>query len=257
MGNKNSDLIITIMAGGMGKRMNSNLPKVLHKIDNIPLIIHIIKISLLLNPYKIAIIVGKFKNEICSEISNYINNNVINDKIEFFIQKEPLGTGDAIKSCLSLYNNNLNSNVLILSGDVPLISYETLSMFIENKYCVKILINEFENPLGYGRIITQNNIFCKIIEEKDCTNEEKKIKLINSGIYFFNSSFLTKYLPFIHNNNSQKEYYLTDIFEIIKNNENINIELFLLNKEKNYEIMGVNTKEQLKQLENIYKKINN
>lgn len=242
-------LIVAIMAGGLGKRMESNIPKVLHKLNKLPLIVHVINTALQLNPEKILIIVGKYKIEIEKEIKKYINKN-----IEYIIQNEPLGTGHAVRCCIDYFKDNIDSNILILSGDVPLISKDTLFKFINtsnNK--ISLLINEINNPYGYGRIILKNNIFDKIVEEKDANNEEKLINIINSGIYYIKSDLLVKYLPLINNNNNQNEYYLTDILEIIKNRENININLFLLEKNKNYEILGVNTKDQLIFLENTYR----
>lgn len=247
-----SDLIITIMAGGLGKRMESNIPKVIHKLNNIPLIIHVINTALQLNPKKILIIVGKYKIEIEEEIKKYINQNIIEKNIEYIIQKEPLGTGHAIRCCINYFKNNINSNILILSGDVPLISKNTLLKFINSDKNISLLINEINNPYGYGRILLKNNNFDKIIEEKDTNNTEKLINIVNSGIYYIKSELLVKYLPSINNNNKQNEYYLTDILEIIKNREKININLFLLEKNKNYEILGVNTKEQLIFLEQTY-----
>lgn len=249
------NLVISIMAGGMGKRMESNIPKVLHKIGDYPLIVHIIKTCLKINPKKILIIVGKYKDIIENEISNYIDENIVKQYIEYIIQKEALGTGDAIKSCIENYKNNIKCRNLILSGDVPLISQETLLNFINKSDNCGVLINELDNPYGYGRIIINNSKFIKIIEEKDCDDEERKVNLVNSGIYCISCELLVKYLKMINNNNNQKEYYLTDILEIIKNNEKIEINTFLLDKNKNYEILGINTKKQLEELEEIYKNL--
>ena len=113
---------------------------------------------------------------------------------------------------------------------------------------VKVLTSYVENPSGYGRIIEVNNIFEKIVEEKDCTSNEKLINKINSGIYCFNTNILCKYIMQINNNNNQNEFYLTDIIEIIKNKENITIEQYNINEKNSYQILGVNTEEQLKQL---------
>lgn len=246
-------LIVAIMAGGLGKRMESNIPKVLHKLDKLPLIVHVINTALQLNPEKILIIVGKYKIEIEEEIKKYINKNIIEKNIEYIIQNEPLGTGHAVRCCIDYFKDNIDSNILILSGDVPLISKDTLFKFITSDNNISLLINEINNPYGYGRIILKNNIFDKIVEEKDANNEEKLINIVNSGIYYIKSDLLVKYLPLINNNNNQNEYYLTDILEIIKNRENININLFLLEKNKNYEILGVNTKDQLIFLENTHR----
>ena len=245
-----SDLIVLIMAGGLGKRMESDLPKVLHEINNKPMLVHIIKKTLLLSPFKIGIIVGIYKDIIVNTIKNYISSNTINNKLVFIDQPESLGTGHAIQCCREYLLQYTEKNVLVLSGDVPLISHKTMSNMISNNYSVTILTAEFENPSGYGRIICDNNNkFIKIVEEKDCFDIEKTIKNINTGIYSFSCNLLCKYLPYLSNNNAQQEYYLTDIIEIIKNNENINIHMRIIPTDKQYEIIGVNTKSQLLELQ--------
>ena len=242
----NKNLIVVIMAGGLGKRMNSNLPKVLHCINGKPMLVHVIEQSFLLNPSKILIVVGKYKDIILNTINNYIDIN----KIEFIHQEEPLGTGHAIQCCLpELCNYNSNSITLILSGDVPLLQYETLETFLQNNNDAKIITTSLDNPTGYGRIIEHNNIFTKIVEEKDCLPEEKLVNKINCGVYAFSTELLCKYIGEIDNNNSQGEYYLTDIVKLIKCNEDIIINTFDIPKKIQYQIMGVNTIEQLNELE--------
>lgn len=242
------NLLISIMAGGLGKRMESNIPKVLHKLGNYPLIIHIINTCLKLKPKKILIIVGKYKDIIEREILQYIDESNIENYIEYVIQKEALGTGDAIKSCIHIYKNNINCTNLILSGDVPLINEGSLKKLIKISKESGILINELENPKGYGRIIMNNKDFIKIVEEKDCNDEERKINIVNSGIYCISCELLVKYLPLISNNNKQNEYYLTDIFNFI-DRKNIT----LIQTENYHEVMGINNPEQLKELELICK----
>jgi len=237
--------IIVIMAGGLGKRMNSDLPKVLHKINGIPMIVNILMEVTQINSSKIYIIVGKYYEIIKKTISYYITNN----NLQYIIQDQPLGTGHAIMSCRNELLKYDNYNVLILSGDVPLIKSNTMIKMLKNINKVRLMVTNIKNPFGYGRIIESNNIFEKIVEEKDCNNKEQNINKINCGIYSFNSNILCKYLPMLNNNNSQKEYYLTDIIEIIKNNENLNIELFEISEDKQIEILGINTPEQLLELE--------
>ena len=234
---------IIIMAGGLGKRMKSSLPKVLHIINNKPMIVNIIETVSKLNLNKIFIIVGKFKNIIQNTIEKYI----VSDLIEYVIQEEPLGTGHAIQSC---YNNlllNHNFKTLILSGDVPLIKKNTLDNMISFKTECLLLTAELEDPYGYGRIIREKNKFLKIIEEKDCSEDEKKICEINAGIYFIQTGHIIGNIINITNNNNQKEYYLTDLFKILKE-KNVNIDLLKINKSENNQIKGVNTIEQLNEL---------
>lgn len=245
----NSNSCIIIMAGGLGKRMNSDLPKVLHKIKNKPMIVYILETSLKLNVHKICIVVGKFNTIIKNTISEYISQEIIDSKIQYIMQNEPLGTGHAILCCknfLSKIPEYIN-NICILSADVPLISYTTINELLNTiQYC-KILIANLLEPHGYGRIKTQNNKIIKIIEEKDCNEDEKKISFINSGIYTFNIKLLLHYIDKLSNNNNSKEYYLTQIFELFSN-DNINIDYSIIKNIK--EISGINTQEQLMILEN-------
>tara|TARA_Y100000389_G_scaffold39087_1_gene33478 strand:+ start:3890 stop:4651 length:762 start_codon:yes stop_codon:yes gene_type:complete len=247
--NKN---IILILAGGLGKRMNSELPKVLHLLKNKPLLVHVIETSLQLNPAKIGIIVGKYKNIIETTVNKYIAD-VHSSKIEYIIQPEALGTGHAIMCCKEFLSNNASENtqVTILSGDVPLIRSNTLKKLSKtlSEHEATILVNKLNDPYGYGRIITDKDkdTFIKIVEEKDCNDEEKKVKIVNSGIYALKCNTIVDNIEKITNNNNQKEYYLTDIFNFI---DNQNITLHYL--DNIYEVMGVNTPEQLKLLEANY-----
>jgi len=239
------------MAGGLGKRMNSDLPKVLHQIRGRPMLVHIIEETLLIHPKKIYIIVGKFRNIIQKTVEQYIP---LVNIIEYIDQPQALGTGHAIQCAKPKLLRHPDSKVLILSGDVPFIKSSTMLQMLNcNK--VKIMTTKMVNPYGYGRIIrdiSKNNAFEKIVEEKDCNDSEKKVNEVNCGIYAFESKLLTWNLSFIKNNNSQLEYYLTDIFEIIKTNEtDISIETMEIDKANQYQIIGVNTIDQLNELEHM------
>ena len=160
-----NNLIIIIMAGGLGKRMNSTLPKVLHPIKGIPMICKIIEEANKLNPSKIFVIVGKYKKI----IEETINNN----NIEYIIQEEALGTGHALLCSRNKLLNFPNHNVLILSGDVPLITSETMINICTNPN--SIVVTSLDDPKGYGRIIEDDsNRFQKIVEEKDCNDRDRK-----------------------------------------------------------------------------------
>lgn len=243
-----NNIVITIMAAGEGKRMNSSLPKVLHTFNNIPMLVRIIKESLLISN-KIIIITGKYDELIKKTINEYILDKFELQKIQYVQQRNPCGTGDAIKSTLHLYKKN--ENVVILNGDMPLINNNLLTKFIQNSIDNSIMVCNLENPSGYGRIIYDNNDstkFIKIQEEKDCDEEQKNINIVNCGLYKFEADLLLNYIPEIKNNNNQKEYYLTDILEILINN-NHKIGTYLLDKTENKYILGVNNQEELKNLE--------
>lgn len=243
-----SDLSVIILAGGLGKRMCSPLPKVLHKLLGKPMLVHVLENAITLSPKMIYIVVGKYESIIRETLSLYMNIN----QIIFVNQPEALGTGHAIQ-CVRphLIEQPENDHILILSGDVPLLKWETMKQVIElSSEPVTIMTSTAENPTGYGRIITDSNgRFIKIVEEKDCSEEERRIDVVNAGVYAFQTGLLCEYLPRISNNNSQNEYYLTDLFEIIRTHTNINVGMYHLPIEQSIELTGVNTKEQLEELE--------
>ena len=245
--NKNG---IIIMAGGLGKRMKSKIPKVLHLFHNIPMLIRIIRQAKKLIPHKILIVVGKYKHIIEKTIIKWENNL---NGIQFVMQEPANGTGHAIQCCVPDIKKYDLSKVLILNGDNPLIKSETMiKMFnkLNEKNNCCIMTTHLDKPQGNGRIILdKNSIFNKIIEEKDCNEEEKKIDLVNSGLYCFNSHVLVDNIMKLNNNNAQNEYYLTDVMEIIKNNTKTNIDYIIHPKNKQYELIGINTKEHLEEFE--------
>ena len=253
-------LCITILAGGLGKRMNSTLPKVLHKVNNKPMIVYIIETSLKLNPKKIMIVVGCYKDIIKETIDNYIQSDII----EYVLQETPSGTGDAVKSTLSsLLKSNENVNNIILNGDVPMLKYETIrdiyQFYLDSKSELLITTIKLKNPFGFGRICFKQNRQMdviniphmvnefekfqvdKIIEEKDCSPEEKLIDVVNCGIYITNKKTLLECIPQIKNNNAQKEYYITDIVHLCKG---MKIG-YILPENKFNEIYNINTADQL------------
>jgi len=241
------ELVVTIMAAGDGKRMNSPIPKVLHLFNGKPMLVRIIETAKKLNPSKVIIVTGKHDTLIRGTISTYINT----DSLIFVNQAVPNGTGGAIKQCLNHYSPG--ENVLILNGDMPLITQGILERFIKNATNIRILVARFANPTGYGRIIyNEHGIerrFMEIVEEKDCDAEQKRISIVNTGIYMINSMLLKMYIPRITNKNAQQEYYLTDIVKIIQTGSDIKIDTYLIDKSENKYVSGVNTQEELDLLE--------
>ena len=242
------NLVVTILAGGLGKRMQSNLPKVLHLFKGKPMLVHIIEQSYNLKPSKILIITGKYNDLIQETLRKYFDENLFN-QFTFVIQETPLGTGHAINCCLPYYSEN--ETVLILNGDTPKLNQSLLEKFLFSSNENLLMTCVLDNPYGYGRIINnKKNEIQKIVEEKDANIEEKKINIVNSGIYKIKGDHLKKYIPLIKNDNKQQEYYLTDIIEILIKN-NTHILNYTILKEENNLILGVNTKEQLENLENL------
>tara|TARA_B100000579_G_scaffold76316_1_gene59057 strand:- start:13979 stop:14710 length:732 start_codon:yes stop_codon:yes gene_type:complete len=239
MNNSKQNMVI-ILAAGKGTRMNSELPKVLHDLNNKPLLKHVIDTANTLKPKDIIVVVGYKKDLV---INKFKAENIV-----FVEQKTQKGTADAIKYCLPKIKQ-FNGNILILSGDVPMIKSETLLKLINthnsNESLGSLISAKLENPAGYGRIIKNNKQqLIKIVEHKDATNQEKQIDEINSGIYIFDSATLNKTIPLIDNHNAQEEYYLTDMFNFINEEDTAIYQI------ENYnEISGINTAEQLEELE--------
>ena len=238
-------LYVTILAGGVGKRMNSEIPKVLHLVKGESMIVRLIRQVLLLNPDKIIVVVGKFYVMIREEIEKHVEY-----PITYAIQENPLGTGDAVKSTLHLFNHSDEITNIILNGDVPMLQFQTILQiykhYLERDSKFQITTIELDNPTGNGRIkINKNGIFEEIKEEKDCSAEEKLIKIVNCGIYICDSSILLKYIPLIESNNAQNEFYLTDLVKIYIQQSQQTIHQYRLENEKEKEIYNVNTKEQL------------
>ncbi len=242
---------IIILAAGQGKRMkNPNMSKVMALLDDSPLIAHVLNQAVKLHPDKIVVIVGYQKDTVI----NYVRENF--QLIEFAIQDEQLGTGHAVLQTEPNYIN-YDGDILILSGDVPLLRSATLDNFIkqhyENNPDLSVLSTYADNPKGYGRIIrNEKNEFVKIVEEKDANSDEQLIKEINSGVYFVNSKLLFDALKQVSNNNQQNEYYLTDIIEILQNN-GYKVNAFA-GAEFN-ELQGVNSPEDLANVHHYYNEL--
>ncbi len=251
MSNQEPARIAIILAGGLGKRMQSSIPKVLHTIHDKPMIIHILENCLPIVD-QVFVIVGKYRTNIQTVIESHFPLEEDRNKIGYVDQQYPMGTGHAVQ-CAKPYvdtwiSRTPNSRVLILSGDVPLLSRETmLSMFnVETCENTKMLVTRMDKPYGYGRIILdENNNFIKIVEEKDTNNEEKMCNLVNCGIYSFHTFSLFRYILKLNSLNSQKEYYLTDMVAIVRDLCGSKVELAEISREKQYEVLGVNTIEEL------------
>ncbi len=241
----NTDLDILIMAAGLGTRMRSNLAKVLHRLDGRPLINHVCETSLALRPSSINVIVGHQAEDVKQAVTAEFGDA----KFAFPVQKQQLGTGDAVSSAKKLLKDR-DSILLVLSGDVPMISVKTLKALIakhrRSKAACTILTVELANPTGYGRVIRAGTDFSRIVEQKDASDEEKACPEINSGIYCFDTKKLFQALAKVGNTNAQGEYYLTDVPTILKKKGD-KIALFLHYDE--HEIEGINDRRQLAAME--------
>jgi len=244
-------LATVIMAAGKGKRMrNPEKSKVMFELKGKPMIEYVIDLSLKINSELIVPIVGHQKNDVMDFISEKFAGEM--GRILFAAQDEQLGTGHALMQTKDLLKD-FAGDVLILSGDVPLLKYETVMKFLKFHYddgfAASLLSANFENPFGYGRVIRSiGGTLVDIVEEKDAADDEKLIKEINSGIYIVECGILFEALETLKTDNAQGEYYLTDIFKYFRDK---NIKIGAVPVENNVEITGINTVEQLEELENL------
>jgi len=244
-------LATVILAAGKGKRMkNPDKSKVMYELSGKPLIEYVVNLALKINSDKIVIIVGHKKQSVIDFIRKRFSNEM--SKIKFAHQDEQLGTGHAVMQT-SEELKTFDGDVLILSGDVPLLSYNTVKKFIsfhaDNDFTASLLSAIFEDPFGYGRIIRDGEgKFIDIIEEKDAEPYIRKIKEINSGIYLVDNKNLFEALRTLKTDNAQGEYYITDIFIYFKEK---GIKIGAIPVENNYEITGINTIEQLDEMERV------
>jgi UDP-N-acetylglucosamine diphosphorylase/glucosamine-1-phosphate N-acetyltransferase len=237
------ELSIVILAAGKGTRMNSDLPKVLHKLNGKPLLDHVLDESELLNPREIILVVGFKKEHVISHTKNRIN-------LKNVTQIEQLGTGHAVLQTEEFLKDK-KGHILILYGDVPNIKASTLEPIIDdhikNNRDLTLITAELDDPTGYGRIIRDKNArLLKIVEEKDCNDNEKKIKEWNPGIYIFKIPEVFEILNSIKANNASKEYYLTDAIGLAQQS---NMQIKAIKIANSDEVLGINTAGQLEELE--------
>lgn len=229
-----------ILAAGEGSRMKSKKAKVLHEIFNKSMISYVIDVVKDNGIDDVAIVVGHKSDEVENAIKEDGYNNV-----SFHLQQEQKGTGHAVMMANDFIEDD--KDILILYGDTPLIDKKTMEFFItkhqESKAGVSLIVARAVNPAGYGRVLfDKKGEFIKIVEEKDATGRLKAIKEVNTGIYIFKGKVLKNALENLKNDNAQKEYYLTDCLEWIKNNGS---NIFPLISPSMDSYFGVNTREQL------------
>lgn len=234
-----------ILAAGKGTRMKSTYPKVVHKVCGKEMVNHVIDISKSAGVDETIVILGHGIDAV---------KEVLSDDVRIAIQEEQLGTAHAVMMANDYIDDA--DTVVVLCGDTPLISEETLVEFFkhhdQNNNAVTVLTTEVDDPTGYGRVIRDSsNEFMKIVEQKDASEQEKSVREINSGIYCFNGAFLKDSLQYVGNNNAQGEYYLPDTIEIIRNMGG-RADAYLGATIE--ELMGVNSRVQLSDAERIMRR---
>lgn len=227
-----------ILAAGKGTRMKSELPKVIHEVNGIPMISKIIKVLEILKPEENILILGHKKEEVLK---------VVGENADYVVQTEQLGTGHAVLQAKDKLKD-YDGDVMILCGDTPLLREETLKELYkfhkDTDSVTTILTSIYDNPFGYGRIVKENGLVKAIVEEKEADAEIKKIKEVNAGVYCFKGRELFEALSKITNNNEKGEYYLTDVIGI-QVGEGKQVQSYVLSD--NIEILGVNSKVELAQ----------
>jgi len=241
-----------IMAAGKGTRMkNSEKAKVMFEVAGKPMIHHVVELAVALHSSRVIAIVGHYREAVIE----YLRRDA--PSVEFAVQDPQLGTGHAVMQAKDSLLN-FNGDVLVLSGDVPLLHVSTIRSLIsfhhEKEAVATILTADLADPTGYGRVLrgSGDNV-TGIVEHKDATEEERNVKEINSGIYIFDNLHLFDALAHITTNNVQHEYYLTDVFNYFwKHGMKV-----AAKKAVDFdEVRGVNTVEQLEEADRILRKRN-
>lgn len=196
-------LSVVILAAGKGTRMYSDLPKVLHKVAGKPMVKHVIDTAKQLNAEQIHLIYGHG--------ADLLKQRLADEPVNWVFQAEQLGTGHAMQQAAPFFADD--ENILMLYGDAPLITTETLQKLIAAKpeNGIALLTVNLENPTGYGRIIRQDGNVTAIVEQKDANAEQLKITEVNTGVMVSDGASFKKWLARLDNNNAQGEYYMTDV----------------------------------------------
>ncbi|MBU0501813.1 MAG: sugar phosphate nucleotidyltransferase [bacterium] len=237
-------LVVIILAAGKGTRMKSDLPKVFHEILGEPMLTYVLESVKKLSPAKILLVVGHQRDLIMNYYKDW--------PVEFVIQDNQLGTGHAVMQAKP-FLEDFSGTILVVNGDVPLISTETLqdliSFHIEKKAAATDLTAVLDDAGNYGRVVRQENgEMLKIVEKKDASAEELKIGEFNTGTFCFDSQALFAALAEVKAENAQKEYYLTDTIQILRNKD---LPVFAHQASDTTETLGINTKDELVSVEKI------
>lgn len=230
-------LTAVVLAAGKGKRMKSNIPKVLHKLCGFTMlewVVNSVK-HISYSTVRPVVVAGHMADMVIAELPSD-SSYVIQDKL--------LGTGDAVKRAADYISDY--DCTLVIGGDTPLIQTDSLneaySFHLENSNDITVITASVDNPSGYGRILRKEGNVLKIVEENDASSEVKKINEVNSGIYFFNTRTLLEALGEIDDKNNQNEYYLTDTVEICLSKDR-KVGAFML--QDSSQILGINDRLQL------------
>jgi bifunctional UDP-N-acetylglucosamine pyrophosphorylase/glucosamine-1-phosphate N-acetyltransferase len=229
---------VILLAAGQGTRMKSDLPKVLHSLGGKPLFLHALGTARQLKPARVAVVVGHG--------GEAVRQACTGEDVIWVVQEKQLGTGHAVR-CAEAIFHNFSGSVVILSGDVPLISEHTLRVMIAQHYnqdaALTLLTADLAVPRGYGRILKDGRgEITGVVEEKDATEVQKEITEVNAGAYVASPQFLFTALASVSNRNQQGEYYLPDVVSVGLDQGQ---KVASVKVEDAREILGVNTREEL------------
>lgn len=237
-------LHVVVLAAGQGTRMKSDLPKVLHRIAGKPMLSHVIAVAQALRAASIQVIYGHGGEKVQQALAN--------ENLHWVEQKEQLGTGHAVQQAVPGIPDQ--SRVLILYGDVPLITEQTLQSLVDLlvKTDLSLLTVNLENPTGYGRILrNEHRKVYAIVEEKDASQDQKRVNEVNTGMMAVNGKRLKQWLANLKNHNQQGEFYLTDVIAMAVNDD---CEVMTCSPKHTIEVEGVNNKMQMARLERAYQR---
>ncbi|MTI16079.1 bifunctional UDP-N-acetylglucosamine diphosphorylase/glucosamine-1-phosphate N-acetyltransferase GlmU [Rhodobacteraceae bacterium RKSG542] len=239
----NSCLAI-VLAAGMGTRMRSAMPKVMHEIGNLPLVGHVLNAVQGAGATSIAVVVGPDMDEVEARAKKIV------PQARCFVQTDRLGTAHAVQAAEVAYMDE-HDHVLVLFGDTPLVTSDTFNRLrfrLQDGADVVVLGFEADNPFGYGRLIVENGQLNAIREEKDASDAERAVTFCNAGIMGFKGSVLKQLIDAIDNSNAKGEYYLTDAVEIARKHD-MNV---VAEKADEAEVQGINNREQLANCEKVF-----
>ena len=236
-------LNVVILAAGLGKRMHSQLPKVLHALAGRPLISHVVDAARALEAERIVVVYGHGGEQVRSALDD--------GELAFARQEPQLGTGHAVQQALSLLSDA--AVTLVLYGDVPLIRADTLKKLVDAcSDTVAVLTSEPDSPAGYGRIVRDNSgAIHAIVEEKDASREQRDIREVNTGLMALPTARLERWIAQLRNDNAQGEYYLTDVVKLALAD---GVQAKGVKLGQAWEALGVNSRAQLAQIERIYQR---
>ncbi|WP_342322891.1 bifunctional UDP-N-acetylglucosamine diphosphorylase/glucosamine-1-phosphate N-acetyltransferase GlmU [Kosakonia sp. BYX6] len=237
----NANLSVVILAAGKGTRMYSDLPKVLHTLAGKSMVQHVIDAANNLGADHVHLVYGHG--------GELLKQRLTDDKLNWVLQAEQLGTGHAMQQAAPFFADD--EDILMLYGDVPLISVETLQRLRDAKPQggIGLLTVKLDDPTGYGRITRENGVVTGIVEQKDASEAERLINEINTGILVANGGDLKRWLSKLTNNNAQGEYYITDIISLAYQEGR---EITAVHPQRLSEVEGVNNRLQLSRLERAY-----